>query len=354
MFILYLKGVSAFMVDINYILFLGFSVTADGNGYVESISAKFPDINIDKIGLGGLHPHHAKFLLGDYIDKSNADMVVIEWSTSAFRQFLSKDEYIRSLIYIINKVQSSGAIPVILDLLRRDVDYKDDWVTEFHTTLNSLHGVAYLNSYSAIDCGTISLDELLKDTVHPTEKGVRFYADFFAKMLESISFVKQDFLVPLQYSSVYLSRSFYSYIADNDHEDSRFSYERSGYSLDFIKIDENEYINISNDDEQLRFSGFSYLLGPTSGNFSLSIDDRDSKNVLAYDQFCYYTRVGAMIFSPNIFKNIIISQLPGVPDFTLLKGSKELGRRQGFLGSLFLVTENFENYCEFVDHKFSK
>lgn len=117
------------------VLVLGYSVTAEKNSYVEFAARDIadPDIQLTKVGYGGLQPHHARFLFPAVIAKENPDTIILDQSTPPFRKF-TKDlaDYEKCVLSVVRECKDRGIRLAVLDLPRTDVDYSEDWVTECH------------------------------------------------------------------------------------------------------------------------------------------------------------------------------------------------------------------------------
>ena len=69
------------------ILVLGYSVIADTPGLVELAQAGSRDapFELKKVGLGGVHLHQLKFLLGTILDQNPCDLLILEIGTPGYR-----------------------------------------------------------------------------------------------------------------------------------------------------------------------------------------------------------------------------------------------------------------------------
>ncbi|REL30191.1 hypothetical protein [Thalassotalea euphylliae] len=108
------------------VLFLGLSVTEQRDSYVQFLGELTHNIKFNSVAVGGIHPNVASVLFFREISSSTADIVVIEWSTSAFRNWFSRKQYIHALLLAIGHIVRFGKVPVILDLPRLDVCPSED------------------------------------------------------------------------------------------------------------------------------------------------------------------------------------------------------------------------------------
>lgn len=276
------------------VLFLGFSVTADSNGYVESLqNLQMDGYSFIKVGIGGIQPHHLAFLSRSILEGCTADIVVLEISTAAFRSFLSKGLYIFSLLYIIRSILKFGALPVLLDIPRADVNVGSDWVFDVNQKV-----CIDLNLERVVIDGDreFSIKDLLRDGIHTNNDG----ADFIARRLMSffkdltLSNMSKDFfsLPPFQsLEDVLLDLRFPDYSESLTIK----NFRRTGLELQFFERKSGELLTYLGGPNLSFVHGVTYIMGPDTATFKVR-DGSYELIVDSIDEFCYYERLGIMFF----------------------------------------------------------
>ena len=114
----------------------------------------------------------------------------------------------------------------------------------------------------------------------------------------------------------------------NNYENCKRTFSRSGIKLDIFEIREGDKVKFllpTNFNKNIKISGMAYLMGPRSGNIHFQVDQTKAKpkTIVAYDQFCYYERLGAIEFDNKYSgSDFFINQYSGTPSTKLLKGEK--------------------------------
>jgi len=320
--------------------FLGFSVTAENNGYVEKFADMKGALEVSKLGLGGVHPHHARYLLSRFIDESHFDLFVLEFSTSAFRKFLSRKEYVFSLVYLINKILHKGAKVGILDLPRSDVDITSDWVHDLHKTIAERFNIPWLSFDAHFDKSYRSNINLLRDEVHTTSEGSNVYAQFLVDNWDKFNCIDSFTFINKKYAHVYSSIPANDLVPFlDDKQTSNYLFNRSGYEVNTQVITPKVELCYINSFEGMTIDGCSFLMGPQSGKIYLEIDGQKTFTIEAYDGFCYYTRLGCIKLPSTHFSKLKLSQCKEIPEVQLHKGDRDVGPRVGYIGDLFVSTE---------------
>jgi len=333
---------------IKEILFLGFSVTEQKNGYFERVRDKFlirhkDALHLTRTGLGGFQPDHAQYLFPSIIRSSSADMVVLEISTAAFRnypQFYSAEEYLVTFLSLIAVLHLHGRSVVVIDLFRKDVDYENDWASNIHEAICSKLGIPYLNIAKEIYGDADLVREYLKDGIHTTPRG----SDYYASRISEYLFRQLDDQGSRQ--NVRNNQSFNvlatafdaipcKFMVGKPDEYEAYLYERAGFSETLVEIPEGRSIEMKLP-ENLWVCGFTYLMHPLSGYVDYAIDGERHGKILAYDMHSYYSRLQASVFTPCKAKKIALAQLAGIPPVDLLKGDKQEGSRIGRFGHVFV------------------
>lgn len=301
------------------VLVLGFSVTAEKDGYVEAANASKDSlprpITLRKVGLGGFHPSNIPPFLDYILDKERPDAVVYEIATSSFRNQTNADINHKPILgALLNGCYTRGLPCAFLDLPRTDVDYADDWVSRVHKETFARFDLPYRL--------VMPEEDMFKDVVHPTPEGrdtmARTLLKLISDMISPPQHVPPAIAVKDQRSSFALSRIM--------SEKSGRRFERAGFEIRCAELHPGRPLKI-NLPEPTRLFGLLAVAGPTSGQLRLSVPDGEERTVQTYDSFCYYERMKVMTFPPLAASDVILAQLPAIPDVDLRKGDKDTGPR---------------------------
>lgn len=268
------------------ILVLGFSVTAEKTGFVEQARAQLNGPNapvIVKAGMGGMQPHHGRYLFPGIIAQHAPDIIVLDIATPAFRNFsVSQAPYKSAFHSVLRLCQDRGIRLAVLDLPRTDVDYADDWVTAYNAKL----------------CADLELpyrampltDGLLRDEVHPTPEGQAIYAEALLELFPQAAPVTlpSDLIEGLPY---------FDAIAVDDIAPSNLTrkrIDRGDFAVEMVELPAGSTIDFDLGG-QVKVCGLTSQMGPRTGWLLLHMDGATLRQ-LSYDKFCYYDRVGAVLF----------------------------------------------------------
>ncbi|MDP5143078.1 hypothetical protein ORJ00_10010 [Rheinheimera baltica] len=314
------------------ILFLGFSVTAEDNGYFKYID--IPNAKIEKVALGGVQPHHLAYLVGSILEKNNYDIVIFEIATAGFRSFLSEQMYLFSLVYVLRVALSKGITPILLDIPRADLDIKNDWVFAINSKVSRLFDILRFNISDVVD----DISPYLRDGIHTNESGARFVGKYFSDAFNRLDYrVNPGFLNPI--FNVIDNVSLDLIIPLESGLDV-IEFSRSGYSAVYSKLEGNTRkikIQLSG----LFGHGVSYLLGPDTGVLKIN-DASKSINVTCRDEFSYYTRAGYNYFKDRELQgDVFIETLDIVPNVTLKKGFGSNERPVNYVGGLLVSSVSY-------------
>lgn len=313
------------------ILILGYSVTAERPGLVglakDTLELRY-NAEVVKVGLGGLQPYHARYLFPQIIEDHAPDILILDQATPAFRNFYSdQKDYLRSLLSTLRICSEQGIRLAMIDFPRTDVDYSNDWVSDCHDRVCTELGIPYRR--------VPLTDGILRDEVHTTEYGSRFYADI---LLEVVPLAQQINPDPDYFNDVpYYSAVRVADIAPNSQI---HTVDRGGYSTDLVEIPAGETLTIPLDPPQ-RVCGFTAMMGPRTGVLEVEAGTIKRRQA-TYDQFCYYERMGAFVINEGAKSppatELLVRQSPELPTTELLKGEKDTSPRLGAIGHIFTET----------------
>lgn len=304
------------------ILVFGFSVTAETGGFVERCAAicerKRPDLEVMKVAIGGLHLDYARHLLKDVVAKHKPDAIIMEIASSVYRLRRGTEEqiaeYTAGMAAAFSLCRETGMRCGILDLPQERIR-DNDWMAEADDKFSQMYKVPLRR---------VPLDmSVLRDNVHPNEKGKDRYAQALFELVVEVADSAPDF------SSVKAERSFGAYpVQDLDIHNGTFrEFSRAGFVAPMLELPEGRPIGITLP-EPVIVTGLIVLRGPTSGELRLMVGDKIDR-CDCYDRFCYYERLGGALATPRLASGIAVVQASNLPAEELLKGEKDLGPRRG-------------------------
>jgi hypothetical protein len=314
------------------VLVLGYSVTAEGPGFVEIANSRLgagSGITLTKAGLGGVQPYHARYLFPKILRHHKPDAVVLDQSTPAYRNFLSApDSYYKTLHALLREIQSAGIRFGFLDLPRTDVDFENDWVARHHAKLAEACGVPHVVVQK--------VEGMLRDDVHPTVEGRKIYADALLSILDRLAPLggsSSQFLGAPRYDALMTTQLIAEHMP-------RYMLSRGGYDEEMVFVGSGLTLTIPFE-KPMQVQGFSGLMWPRCGEFEITLGDTLLRRQM-YNEFCYYPRMGAVLFGgPNTTQSYTarwanFRQLPAQPDISLRKGTVNTMPRLGGVGSIFV------------------
>ncbi len=307
------------------VLVLGFSVTEDNNGYVEKINSK-EDLEITKIGLGGIQPHHLAFIVSDILKNASAEIVVFELATAGFRSLLPQSLYLLAFTIILKNALFNNIKPVVFDIPRSDIVADTDWVFKLNRSICKKYNIQYIAAHTSFED---VVDSYLRDGIHTNEKGAQKLADIFEKNITISNCAHfnpklEDFPASIRDCDLYIEHVF-------SNSDMDVEFTRSGYKNKFVTVANSLVVNTSIKNRTYCY-GVLYLMGPETGKFQLDFGNV-SRSVVALDAHCYYRRLGVTYF-PNveIGEKIVISNAQQRPEIMLLKGELSAGNILNYVG----------------------
>ncbi len=315
------------------ILLLGFSCTEVGNGYtkelVPGLKREFPEAEIFRCGLGGLSPPIVSaFLKNLHETKGPFTHVVLEISTSLYAWQKEADpqscrDTLLDLLLLCNEID---AIPLFLMLHRKSlkpttVDLNGiirDVCTETQTEYIDLaEGLA--QKY-----GSDFANSMLRDEVHTNDMGGMLQSDLALwRIIHWVNFTSKSNVA----INPRLRRVPISFLDLMPETVSSGLFTRRDYEQNYFEYSSEKPLEI-HFDKPKSILGFSFLMGPHGGYLKFGIDGPPDKTIRAYDERCYYTRVGFKFvngFSGRLVSSLQFQSDSGHEQIELLKGQRDDG-----------------------------
>ena len=306
------------------VLCIGFSVTEMVNSYVpraQKISEQ-EDLQFEfhRCGIGGVGVETLVYLIEDILrNNPGFDRFIFEIATGSGRNEFSERRHGINDISLMRCIKEIGMAAIrqnkpfgFLNLPRLDVDYAVDIMELAVFATADYLGVPVCSiSYKAL-FGSVDLCAMLPDKVHANELG----AEFYARSL--IEFASRDF-VRRESGQKEPQRYFAASLADHADSVAVAYFVRHGFGAQLIEVRPGRKLTW-HAVEPVRISGVTFLSGPTSGRFLVTIDGRSMIEINSFDQYCYYDRFNSAFFAPVTGTKLEIEVLPEIPIQSLIKG----------------------------------
>lgn len=311
------------------LLTLGFSVTAEAEGYIKFAQERSDGDGIEyrKVGLGGFAPKSIPPLLDYILTWERPDALVLEIATSAFRQVPGAQEVHRGVLAsMLNQIHERGIPCAMYDLPRADVDHGTDWMVRMHKDVCEELGLAYRR---------VDPEEgMFRDMVHPTESGREVMGLRYMELVETLK--RDGWNVPGAVAAEARDFCFPVRKLINSPEGEMF--HRAGLHMQTAELRPGKPQRLRLP-KPARVTGLMVVAGPKSGTLRLTSEEGEERLAETYDIFCYYQRPFHVEVDPFVTRSLMIEQLPDLPEVTLQKGDKDTGPRLGQLLALFCTED---------------
>ena len=178
------------------------------------------------------------------------------------------------------------------------------------------------------------IDALFWDDVHATDAGRRLLAELLLRFVRERPPQSPNLLGPAPPAR----RRTVIAVADCvDDPARRTQYARGGFACDVAVIEEGGSLTISLPPD-CTADHVVALIHPRSGTLRLEAGTDKMVSHLFFDKWAYYARLQWAKLLFGAVSSVCITQLPGVPDITLLKGEISTESRVGQIAFL-LVSE---------------
>jgi len=306
-------------------LVFGFSVTAETgkqDGYVERCALRCqterPEITIEKVGIGGMQPNHARHLIEDIVRNAKPDALIVEIATAVYRLRAQSPEqiadHVAGMEAIFDICKREGIRCGILDLPQTGIR-EDDWLPQTDEELSHRYNVPLR---------VVPLtDDTLRDNVHPNDLGKDLYAQALLDLVVEVERTVPDFS---KLASHHRYGAFL--VADllkSGHEFREFV--RAGFRAPMLSLPAGKVIPVALP-EPVMVTGLVILMGPTTGTLQVRTGECGS-SVNCFDRHCYYERANGKPLNPEMTDKLWLQQRADLPTAALLKGEKNLGPRVG-------------------------
>ena len=312
------------------VLMLGFSVLTH-HCYVSIRQLDNPEFEFDCYGFGGHHFNHLVPLLPKIIANKSPDYVILDLASTPCRDWVDERTFRLHVTFILAFLVDRKIKPAFVNFYRSDVDYENDVVTHAIREMAKELGVPLLDFTETV--AAMPADQrlaVMPDGIHFSQSGAEwastrvncFAGEVLAKSDMAMRPVLQnagDFLRNLEAVD---PEKLCDCAADSE------IFRGYGVEMRALRFAENSSIDISAPDECV-IVGAYFVAGPMAGLIRAE-GPQQTVEIQNADVFSYYER---MRFTPlPDGKRVRLTQMPGVPDVALAKGTFSDGQRLGKLG----------------------
>jgi hypothetical protein len=315
------------------VLCLGYSVT-ELPGYVERANAlaeaEGSPVIVLRSGWGGHSLPSIACLIDEILDAIPCDSVLLELFTGNVRYF--DGATMRAYLDDILAATARRDLPVaFLNLHQGGVDYAAEPVAGLLAEYRALYGIRTLDIAAPVAAaGAGDITYLLKDGTHVTPAGAELYGtlvySFLRAPLPGRAYVARFRTLPGRFESLPLRTL--------PGLDCRFELRRNGIPLRFLEIPEGPRIEIPLGRPR-DVIGVLVTYGPQAGTLTIEDQAGRAHDLVAYDEFSYYTRSMFRSVTLPAARLLRITQSAQRPDIALRKGAPDPGPRLGRVSHIF-------------------
>ena len=320
------------MVDSTKVLCVGFSVTEEKEGYVNYLSKGLKNIGVgfERVSIGGATFKILPYILPEWLSKNKGCVVLFEIAT-CYRFSDSIEDYEAILTELSFLCRKYACKPVFVNMYRGGVDFQSDKMSTTIEYFSKRNGFEFIDLISHID-NAEDKKFYLRDNVHPTVEGAKFYAK---KILSSLT---RDFLDTYEVWNNYRLVNISDLVSGRELS----VFKRGGFESSYVTINSEKKLTLKLP-EGYFLSGLMYLMGPKSGAMSIKcLDTGFSRTIQMYDERSYYKRCSYQFFPPQKTNQITLEQKTIISDINPIKGEKDVGPRIGSVIGI-LVARNVEH-----------
>ncbi|MGE4324252.1 MAG: hypothetical protein AB7E60_14650 [Sphingobium sp.] len=290
------------------VVVFGFSVTGDTPGYVEfwkkNYADRHPDINLEKVGIGGIQPPQGRHLVSWIIRKHQPDILILEISTPIYRMRLGDEkditEHTDTVNFLVELCAKNNIRCGFIDLPQERLVIESDWLGRIHHKLLGSYGVPLVSV--GLTPGT------LRDAVHPNDTGRDIYAAALEQLIEQTLTSS-----PENYHLAKSDRMFDAiHVAEIERTGGEFvDFERNGFRTKMLQLaaEQSATFHLS---RPMEIVGVIVAMGPVTGYMAIRING-SSNIICCYDKHCYYLRLGSPPIEAKTSDNVTVTQGKNVP-----------------------------------------
>ncbi|WBV44030.1 SGNH/GDSL hydrolase family protein [Pseudoroseomonas cervicalis] len=315
------------------LLVLGFSNTALNTGYTAPLrrllGRSHPELEIRVCGLGGLGPQVVPVMF-ERMHRLHGPFthVLLEIATSIYARNTpdSREEAEELIADCLNRVAETGARPALLHLLRTDLAGARLPFAQLLTDAAQAQGYPVVDLAEGLVArkGRDFALSLLRDTVHTTPEGSLHQAREIAEALGEWLRMAGSPAGPARPARRRQALPLLPHARERD----TYVWQDLTCEVALIRAGETLQLQLP---EPLLVYGLSFILGPRSGRLDVGLDTT-SLSVPAYDEHCFYRRLGLHLLQPaqqRPRRSITLRQDPALPTLPLRRGEADPSPREG-------------------------
>ncbi|MDP4023402.1 hypothetical protein Q8W71_12255 [Methylobacterium sp. NEAU 140] len=320
------------------VLCLGYSVT-EQPGYVERANAlaaaEGRPLVFLRSGWGAHSLCTVACLIDEILDAFPCDFVLLELFTGSVRYF--RPPAMRAYLDEILAATARRGLPVaFLNLHQGGVDYDHEPCAGLVAEYRRLYAIPRLDIAAVVAAAEpTGIGHLLKDGTHVTAAGGDLYGTLVYAFLcpppARLDYVARFAGLPRRHLSLPL-RAMPGLACP-------FELRRNGLPLHFLEIPGGARAAVDLGRPR-RVVGVLVAYGPPAGTLTFTDPDGGrSRSMLAYDEYCYYTRSAFRFLTFRAARRLTIAQGEAVPEIALRKGETDRGPRLGRVSHVFCRAE---------------
>jgi len=284
------------IANVNSILYIGASVTAQKNGYRSELNSLLEnnygnEIKETVVATGATGSLFALCNLSEIKLDADYDLAIIEYSTGDLNLGLTPLDMIENVIQqLVTKLNSIAKSIVILHNYRSDFeDKKGDIVRQLYNNVAERCGIPVINNAKMIESLKLSMTSgefslLYRDNVHSTPAGSKLVAQYIFEGLVNLGDIPKhkNFQDSESFASMYK-------LVDIIHrKDGDYVYPATQQIFPFVSFKKGEKLEVLIKGE---LWGLVSIVGPKSSWVRGFTNEEQIVDYAHFDQHCYYTRV---------------------------------------------------------------
>lgn len=249
------------------IAFFGASVTKQTNSYADYVGWEL-NANYKKFGYGSMHLSDAGVCFVDEVVKNKPEICFLDWFSTSKTDYGEKiNDYLDAIIY---KLYKNNIKPVFLlfpisEMLQTRLEMYDN-IRKYA----DIHNIFCVDVYSKSLEDKIPIKDLIKDYVHTTGTGAKYYAKTIIDSLNHNVINLPNKPLHSNYNPVCPAENKYCKI-----------------NKTILNVNIKKYIELLVEEELI---GIYQKVGPYSGYVEIYKDDVFFQKINVWDVWCYYER----------------------------------------------------------------
>ncbi len=278
------------MLDGIKIKCIGFSVTGYGDpSYPVAMENYFKKngntVEVSYSSVGGLSIDALPYLLKTIVKQGDADLVILEITTSWFSYVRTKQEEANSYLrLIINYLESIEVRIIFLNLYRKDTDDNDVVVRAIQQLALEKYPILDFKAHyrkQFVETG----DDGTTDGVHPKPETINYFVGSVCE------YVERHYELLKIYQAILKNQDYFDLISLESPDTKQYIFDNHhGLLTTSTILHYGESLELRFE-KKARISGIFYIFGPDTNQINLTLDN-EIINIPMRDEMSYYRRIG--------------------------------------------------------------